>query len=146
VKAKPTCPHCQHELTLAEVGAINVALRTDRLLKGNKRRKPRVREVMPTLFNSMKDGKIHRSKNLFRHVTDTLAKQGFEPKRLATSFALTWLEREGLVEHVQRGFWRLTSEGKHLEEMTAELATEIACKHDPALSQRIFHGTSSQPA
>lgn len=97
-----------------------------------------MREVIPTIFKFMKDSKIHRPKDLFSHVTDTLARQGFEPKRLATNFALTWLEKEGLVEHLQRGSWRITSKGKQLEEMTSERATEIERKHDPALSRRIL--------
>jgi uncharacterized protein YbaR (Trm112 family) len=134
---QPVCPHCKHSLTIAEVGAINVALRTDRVFNRRKRRKPRVSEAIPVIFNSIKDGEIHRSKDLFGHVTETLAKQGFEPKRLATNFALTWLQREGLLEHVRYGYWRITREGKQLE-MTAERAKEIECKYDPALNKKIF--------
>jgi hypothetical protein len=136
---KPSCPHCGHELTLSDVGAINAALRvTPQIIEG-KRKKPRVREAMPFAFEILKsDGQVHQSREIFDYVTGCLAKVGLtESKRIATGYALTWMKEEGLVQRVRHGYWQITKSGKHVQ-MTDQLAERIERKYDPAFRRKVL--------
>jgi hypothetical protein len=95
------------------------------------RKKPTVREAIPPAFEFLKsDGQFHESRAIFDHVTMRLAEQGFKERRMATSFALTWMCREGLIREVRHAHWRLTGIGMSTE-MTLELAYRIEQRNDP---------------
>jgi hypothetical protein len=95
------------------------------------RKKPTVREAIPPAFEFLKsDGQFHESRAIFDHVTMRLAEQGFNEKTMATSFALTWMCREGLIRKVRHAYWRLTGIGMDTE-MTLALADRIEQRHNP---------------
>jgi len=97
------------------------------------RKKPTVREAIPVAFEFLKsDGLGHESRTIFDHVTMSLAQRGFEEKRIAINFALTWMCREGLIRKLRHGYWQITGIGMFTE-MTLELADNIEQRHGSAL-------------